>query len=384
MLNEVAVKGVESQRENAKNIPITAIVRNSFQPRGEKSIIPVLYDAGWTVFSQDPVKAGVEPKGSLAVALMSGDAAAMTGAMDLIRKDAADIAEFASQLRQAGQIQNVSLMPMGNGTYDLISGARRTLALAFAWAETNGEGSPSTVFATISEGDINNEEDRQKAFWDAAGENFQRLNQDPLSLGELFSKLAKMFPAGNGKVQTDKDIAVRLYNDESKYQTVRNYRQLTKLPAEEKEKLRSGTMGLTAGLKLLDKIKKAKAGEKPTGEAKKTTKDRVPTVAQTKALLKCTTGVAAREVVDYFTPKHWELWSNEGCRKAMAFMTGTPYLDLAATEAANLKEAAEAEAAKAKIEKEKADALAAKEAAKAAKLAAKAKTASTEEESDDA
>lgn len=296
---------------------------------------------GWKAYPDDKGKSSDK---SVLTELLSGNDERVAACIALLDEHEPDIRELADSLVRHGQIENIVIRPCYNDSgeevknqYNVSAGARRGIAICFAHA-LNSEVEP--VLTAEVRDKVNSKEALKSELMMALEENRQRKNQSPIDDALFYRHLKRDFGM---KV---KEIAVAIFGQEEKYQTVHQRIQLLNLQPDEIERVHSGKLGVVNALKLLkqraDGDEKATAKDTPgVGERAK-----VPSVAQAKQLVQAISLDDLKEdtAERFGSGRLWELMQMEPVREYMSLCAGVDYKPLDELKRER-EEAAKAEAA---------------------------------------
>jgi ParB/RepB/Spo0J family partition protein len=189
-----------------------------------------LSDLGWGVF-----EAGKERPSLVSLAL-SKDATEQAQYVALIEDHEPTIKELADNMATTGQLEPIRVRPADDkGKYDLVFGARRTLARLYIHAKSAGK-IPARLTAEVKEGDD------KDALYASISENI-REEPSPLDEARSYERLRKTFgmspkEIGSATGKSEKVIRLRL--------------KLLKLPKELQERVHLGKIGVERALKHLE------------------------------------------------------------------------------------------------------------------------------------
>lgn len=206
---------------------------------------PALSEQGYGVFQ------GTErqPESLQAMAL-SGDAAKQAAFVALIDKHEPGLKGLADSMATTGQLEPVRVRPTDEkGKYDLVFGARRTLARLYIHAKSGGK-IPARLTAEIVE------QDGKDALYASISENV-RVEPSPIDDARSYERLRKTFG------MSAKEIGEATGKGEK---VVRTRLRLLKLPKELRQKVHLGKVGVERALKHLDQTGEP-ATDKPTRRA---------------------------------------------------------------------------------------------------------------------
>lgn len=202
---------------------------------------PALSEQGYGVFQ------GTErqPESLQAMAL-SGDAAQQAVFVALIDRHEPQTKELADNMATTGQLEPIRVRPTDEkGKYDLVFGARRTLARLYIHAKSGGK-IPARLTAEIAE------QDGKDALYSSISENI-RVAPSPIDEARSFERLRKTFG------MSAKEIGEAVGKGEK---IVRTRLRLLKLPKELRQKVHLGKIGVERALKYLDQ-----SGESPSDKS---------------------------------------------------------------------------------------------------------------------
>jgi hypothetical protein len=368
MSNKKKLSAGVTEAKGYITIDIHQIRDNSYQSRGH-GVIPGLNKQGYGLFRK---MEGHDDKDPIMSMLLSDNADTRTKGCGLIDEHEPDIKELASSIATTGQLHNIGVQRMkddaGKATdfWDVVYGARRTIARAYNHARSGGD-----IPAIINAKEADDIVDPVDLHFQALAENRGRRDESPMDECRRFMFLKKQ------GLKT-KQIAEKMGENE---QNVRNRLQLARLTAEEQERVHKGTLGMVNAIKAL----KERESGTGTGEAQNIpeTRRRLPTYKQALTLLVTTT-----KPEDMKSDDEWTLLQTDDVRRYLSLLCDVPFQTYTAMHAeqtakaeAEAKVAAEEQAKKdadkkAKEEqkaKEKAEAQAKKDADKKAKDEQKAK-----------
>jgi ParB/RepB/Spo0J family partition protein len=199
---------------------------------------PCLSEQGYGVFQ------GTErqPESLQAMAL-SGDAARQAAFVTLIDRYESQTKELADNMATAGQLEPIRVRPADEkGKYDLVFGARRTLARLYIHAKSGGK-IPARLTAEVVD------QDGKDALYASISENI-RVEPSPIDEARSYERLRKTFG------MSAKEIGEAMGKGEK---VVRTRLRLLKLPKELRQKVHLGKIGVERALKHLDQ-----SGEQPS------------------------------------------------------------------------------------------------------------------------
>lgn len=205
---------------------------------------PTLNDLGYGVFQ------GTEQQPeSLKSLALSDDAQKKAQLVALIEKHEPEIKELADNMATTGQLEPIRVRPAEEkGTFDLVFGARRTLARLYIHAKSGGK-VPARLTAEVVE------QDNKDALFASISENI-RATPSPIDEARSYDRLRKAFG------MTPKEIGEAMGKGEK---VVRTRLNLMKLPKELRQKVHLGQIGVERALKHLEG--KAEVADNPARRA---------------------------------------------------------------------------------------------------------------------
>ena len=406
-----------------KAVDVRSIIGNAEQSRG-MGVLSGMVAIGWKAFPNDTLpklKKGEKkelaevPEGaSVMDELVSDDPARQAAMLNLlvIHEPEGDksIWEMADSLARMGQLANIRLRPCYDEknevipeSFNVVAGARRTLAKAVQYAMSNVmkledgtfrpcEGKEESNYAGLEpsdgipliEAEVVEGTDPTSELMAALAENRVRKDQSPIDDALFFRRLKTEFKL------TNVQVADAVYGEEAKTknkgQLVMQRLNLLQLTPDEQIKVHTGKLGVVKAQVLLkeraDAEKAGKPGaavETPKGTPGQGERGKMPSMAQALELCNALKPDELSEEVKarFGVPKIFALSRDPNVRKFIALCCKTDILTVEKLVEAKGSEAAAAAAADAAKEAEKAAKIAEKEAAKEAKKAEKdaAKTA---------
>ncbi len=206
---------------------------------------PRLSEQGYGVF-----QATEHQPESLKAMALSGDAQRQAEFVSLIDKYEPEIKELADNMSIVGQLEPIQVRATEEkGKYDLVFGARRTLARLYIYAKSGGR-IPARLTAEIVY------QDGKDALYASLSENI-RVEPSPIDEARSYERLRKTFG------MSAKEIGEAMGKGEK---VVRTRLRLLKLPKELRQKVHLGKLGVERALKHLDKGEE-QPGDKPSRKA---------------------------------------------------------------------------------------------------------------------
>ena len=205
---------------------------------------PRLSELGYGVFEATDQQAD-----SLQSLALSEDAQQQAQLVALIEREEPEIKDLADNMATTGQLEPIRVRPAeGKGKFDLVFGARRTLARLYIHAKSGGK-IPARLTAEVAE------QDGKDALFASISENI-RATPSPIDEARSYERLRKSFG------MTPKEIGTAMGKGEK---VVRTRLKLLKLPKELRQKVHLGKLGVERALAHLED--KAGAPEKPARRA---------------------------------------------------------------------------------------------------------------------
>ncbi len=306
---------------DVKYIKLQQIVANSSQSRG-MGVMPALKNMGYGVFEKI-----VPEKECIWNMLWSDKPEVAKEALDLIEAEEKKLWEFAASLAKTGQMQAIGVVETEEeGSYDVIYGMRRTLAMAINYVK-DSKAEPDCVEARILQGNMDEVESRVLAL----KENNDREDESPIEQAMNFNWLQKK------KGLTPQQIASRIGRSD---QHVRNLvKLLDKKLLDKQMDIHTRKLSVDAALKLLEK---RRTNPDSNGDDKNGEKERTGP-PKAKLLQKY---YEAAEKPEALSDKEWDLMQVPDVRELLAI-----WLDRKFTTFEEVQEAAEA-AKKLKLEED--------------------------------
>lgn len=195
-----------------------------------RDTVPTLTKLGYGVFKPE------KHKKSLFEMALSGDSQDQAQFVWLIEQHESSIKELADNMTTTGQLEPIRVRTTDNkNEYDLVFGARRTIARIYIYAKSTGK-VPARLTAEIVEAD------GKDSLYASISENI-RSEPSPIDEAKSYDRLKKSFG------MNAKEIAAAMGKGEK---AVRNRLKLMKLPKDMQEKVHLGKLGVERALKHLD------------------------------------------------------------------------------------------------------------------------------------
>lgn len=196
-----------------------------------RDAVPRLSNEGFGVFEGND-----NQPDALASLALSEDSLQQAKYVELIEKHEPHIKTLADNMATMSLLEPIRVRPAEEkGKYDLIYGARRTLAWLFNYAKSAGK-IPARITAEVVDSDD------QDSLLSSLSENI-RVEPSPIDEAKTFKRLEKNFGMKAQEIAnvTGKDVKV-----------VRERMKLLRLPAETQERVHLGTLSQKKALAILD------------------------------------------------------------------------------------------------------------------------------------
>lgn len=290
----------QTKDENFFVLDLRHVKANTYQSR-DQGVIGNLNAVGFGLFEK---LKGHEDKEPLWEMLCSGRPELWSLVVGLIDEHEPEIKKLAESIAGSSQLSNIGIMPLGDGTFDVVYGMRRCLARAYNHARSLGE-LPLTVKAEIAQDVADPHDPHSRSVEEDRGRGEE-------SLIDQAKRIQSMMRQG----LTIPQIAVRLATN---LQNVHNRLQLLRLTSEEQRWVHTGRLSMVDAFKLL---KRRKGGEAPlegTAKDSHTHQKRMPSVKLAEALY-----TAIEKPAD-MPEEQWAMWISPDVRRLIAFHLGVEF-----------------------------------------------------------
>ena len=276
-----------------KMIDIKDIAANTAQSRG-MGALPTLQEMGYGLFDPLPDH---DDKVPIWTMLLSDDPAIKKEAVTLIQTCEGHIVDKAESQEAIGQLQNVVAMERDDGTYDIVAGMLRCIAIAYNHAANSKN--TTKVLAKV----IEKMKEVDLVFM-ALDENCNRKDESPIDKAITYKKLSKEFGIAT------KDIAVR--QGLSKQSILDHLKLLDPMLSDKLMAIHNREMSIEAALKRLKKLKEGDSGESDSNLAPGKR-------ARMHSVKKLTAAYTSKKKPEWMDQKEWEMMAKPDVRRWLSF-----------------------------------------------------------------
>jgi ParB-like nuclease domain len=300
-----------TRADNFFIVDLRQLKSNTCQPR-RNGVIPNLNELGYGLFSQEEETVNADKiknddntaKLPLMTMLLSDKPDLWAFAVGLVDQHEPEVKELANSILVNGQLQNIGIVAIEGGGYDICYGCCRSIARAYNFARSAGE-VPCNIKAEVAQ---DYADPMALHFW-AMAENSGRRKPSLIDEAKQIQFLKR-----SGKSVSQ--IAEQMCTNQ---QNVRNRLKLLRLTAEEQQRVHTGKLGMVKANQIVDK--RDRDGTKPgeTAPDKAEDRKRMPTLKQSQ------TGYTALEKPEAMSEEEWAIWTDAGFRKGVAYFMGVEY-----------------------------------------------------------